>query len=182
MILMKLSIQGKRLELTEAIRTYAERKFEKVEKFHDGILEMNVTLSAVKLKTGNYHSAEVLTYLSGKTLKATSVEEDLYYAIDQIVDILEGQLKKQKDKSKGANPHRRGKSWKFDPESGIVTNQEEKRVVKVFLPNKPMTLEEAILQLEVLEKQFFTFKSLDTDKMAVVYKRKDGDYGYILEE
>lgn len=179
---MKLSIQGKRLELTDSIRAYAERKLEKAEKFHDGILEMNVTLSAVKLKTGNYHSAEILTYLSGKTLKATATEEDLYYAIDQVAETLEGQLKKQKDKSKRANSQRRGKSWKFDAESGIITNQEEKRVVKVLLPNKPMTLEEAVLQLEVLDRQFFAFKSLDTGKMGIVYKRKDGDYGHIVEE
>ncbi|AVQ21735.1 ribosomal subunit interface protein [Fusobacterium necrophorum subsp. funduliforme] len=179
---MKLSIQGKRLVLTDAIKAYAERKFEKVEKFHDGILEINVTLSAVKLKTGNYHSAEVLAYLSGKTLKATSTEEDLYFAIDQAADALEVQLKKHKDKNKRANSQKGGKSWKFDPESGIVTNQEERRMVKVLLPKKPMSMEEALLQLEVLDKQFFAFKSLETGKMSIVYKRKDGDYGYILDE
>lgn len=179
---MKLSIQGKRMELTEAIKTYAERKFEKLEKFHDGILEMNVTLSAVKFKTGNAHTAEVLVYLSGKTLKAMSTEEDLYFAIDQAADSIETQLKKHRDKSKRASSERRGKSWKFNPETGTVVNQEERNMVRVFLPNKPMSVEEALLQLEVLDKQFYVFKSLEHGKMCVVYKRKDGDYGYIVDE
>lgn len=180
--IMKLSIQGKHLDLTEAIRAYAARKFEKLEKFHDGILEMNVTLSAVKLKTGNYHTAEGLAYLSGKTLKATATEEDLYYAIDQVEEILEGQLKKHKEKTKGTGAQKKGKSWKFDAENETIINEEKRRVVKVFLPTKPMSLEEAILQLELLDKQFLTFKSMESGNIEVVYRRKDGDYGHILEE
>ena len=75
---MKLSIHGRKITLTDAIRKYAEEKISKVEKFNDSIIKIDATLAASKLKTGNAHVTEILAYLSGSTLKATATESDLY--------------------------------------------------------------------------------------------------------
>ena len=178
---MKMSIHGKQLVITDAIRDYAESKIGRVEKYHDGIIELAVSLSAVRLKTGNYHTAEVLAYLEGSTVKATCTEEDLYAAIDQVTDKLEGQLKKHKEKIQDAIRSREpmARKLKYNPDTMVVEKEAAANVVKVYLPPKPMNIEEAILQLEILNKVFFPFTNADTGEMNIVYKRKDGDYGHI---
>jgi len=173
---MKLSIHGRKITLTDAIRKYAEEKISKVEKFNDA------TLAASKLKTGNAHVTEILAYLSGSTLKATATESDLYASIDKAVDIMESLLKKHKEKRSRAKVQddTRKKSYSFDyiVEAGEKFS-DEKKLVRVYLPLKPMEISEAILQLEYLNRVFFAFTNSETGKMAVVYKRKDGDYGVI---
>lgn len=178
---MKMSIHGKQLVITDAIREYAESKIGRVEKYHDGIIELAISLSAVKLKTGNYHTAEVLAYLEGSTVKATCTDEDLYAAIDQVADKLEGQLKKHKEKIQDAIRSREpmAKKLKYNLDTKTVEKDSAAKVVKVYLPPKPMNLEEAILQLEILNKVFLPFINAETGNMDIVYKRKDGDYGHI---
>ena len=100
---MKMSIHGRQMVVTPAIKEYAESKIGRVDTYNDGIIEIDVTLSAAKLKTGNYHTAEVLVYLEGSTIKASCTEEDLYAAIDQVTDKLERQLKKHKEEIKKGN-------------------------------------------------------------------------------
>lgn len=178
---MKMTIHGKQLVVTEAIREYAESKIGKAEKYHEGLIGLAINLSAVKLKTGNYHTAEVLAYLEGSTIKASCTDTDLYAAIDQVADKLEGQLKKHKEKIQDAirsrEPMVRG--LKYNAETKEVEKDKTAKVVKVFVPPKPMTLEEAILQLEILNKVFLPFTNANTGEMNIVYKRKDGDYGFI---
>jgi len=163
---MKLSIHGRKITLTDAIRKYAEEKISKVEKFNDSIIKIDATLAASKLKTGN----------------APATETDLYASIDKAVDIMEGLLKKHKEKRSRAKVQddTRKKSYSFDyivePEEKL---SDEKKLVRVYLPLKPMEISEAILQLEYLNRVFFAFTNSETGKMAVVYKRKDGDYGVI---
>ncbi len=185
---MKLSIHGRQINLTDAIKKYAEEKVLKLEKFNDYIIRIDVTLFAKKQKTGHSHTAEILAYLSGSTLKAEVKEQDLYVAIDKACDNLEVQLKKHKEK------HSRAKTQKdvvrknfqlhkpeLEIEEKLEAEKETKKIVKVYLPMKPMEVEEAVLQLESLDKLFFAFTNIETDKMTVVYKRKDGDYGLIEE-
>lgn len=177
---MKMSIHGKQLVVTDAIKNYAETKLGRVEKYHDSILELDVSLSAVRTKTGSSHTAEVLAYLSGSTLKASYTDVDLYAAIDQVSDIIEGQLKKHKEKRSGnygAVPNI--KKVKYDPETNTVEKEAAVNVVKVLLPPKPMDIEEAILQLEMLGRVFFPFTNCETGEMNIVYKRKDGDYAHV---
>lgn len=178
---MKLFIKGRQITLTDSIKKYAEEKILKIERFNDSIIKVDVTLSAGKLKSGNAHVAEILVYLSGSTLKSRATEQDLYVAIDKAVDGIEPQLKKHKDK------HTRAKSQDDSAKKYYSLNNdenfetEEKKLVKVYLPIKPMDTSEAILQLESLNKVFFAFTNVETGRMAVVYKRKDGDYGFIEE-
>lgn len=175
---MKISIHSKQLVITEAIKNYAETKLKKVEKYHEGIIELDVNLSAEKLKTGNYHRAEVLAYLGGSTVKATSTEIDLYAAIDEVSDVLQGLLKKHKAKMRTSQLDSPRKI-KYNPETNTIEKEDKVNIVKVYLAPKPMSVEEAILQLELLNKTFLPFTNAETGKMNVVYKRKDGDYGHI---
>lgn len=178
---MKMSIHGRQMVVTPAIKEYAESKIGRVDTYNDGIIEIDVTLSAAKLKTGNYHTAEVLVYLEGSTIKASCTEEDLYAAIDQVTDKLERQLKKHKEKIKDAIRSREpvAKRLKFDPETKTV-EKEAAEVVTVYLPPKPMSLEEAILQLEVMNRQFLAYTDINTEETHIIYRRKDGDYGHII--
>ena len=121
---MKMSIHGKQLVVTDAIKKYAETKLGRVEKYHDSIIELDVSLSAVRTKTGSSHTAEVLAYLSGSTLKASCTDTDLYAAIDQVSDIIEAQLKKHKEKraiNYGQVPG--VKKIKYDPETNTVEKE-----------------------------------------------------------
>ncbi len=178
--IMKMSIHGKQLVVTDAIRKYAESKLGRVEKYHDSIIELDVSLSAVKTKTGSNHTAEVLAYLSGSTLKATCSDVDLYAAIDQVSDIIEGQLKKHKEKRNANYGQATGvRKIKYNPETHTVEKEAAVNIVKVLLPAKPMDIEEAILQLEMLNRTFYPFTNCETGEMNIVYKRKDGDYGHI---
>ena len=122
--IMKMSIHGKQLVVTDAIRKYAESKLGRVEKYHDSIIELDVSLSAVKTKTGSNHTAEVLAYLSGSTLKATCSDVDLYAAIDQVSDIIEGQLKKHKEKRNASYGQATGvRKIKYNPETNTVEKE-----------------------------------------------------------
>lgn len=177
---MKMSIHGKQLVVTDAIKKYAETKLGRVEKYHDSIIDLDVSLSAVRTKTGSSHTAEVLAYLSGSTLKASCTDTDLYVAIDQVSDIIEAQLKKHKEKraiNYGQVPG--VKKIKYDPETNTVEKEAAVNVVKVYLPPKPMDIEEAILQLELLNRAFYPFTNCETGEMNIVYKRKDGDYAHV---
>ncbi len=182
---MKLSIHGRRITLTDSIKNYAEEKILKLEKFNPSIIKIDVTLSAGKLKTGNSHVTEILAYLSGSTLKAIANEEDLYFAIDKACDALEVQLKRHKEKHLRAKSQNNTNKKNYKLADFETENDEdeknEKKLVKVYLPTKPMEVNDAILQLESLNKVFFAFVNIETEKMAIVYKRKDGDYGLIEE-
>lgn len=178
---MKLFIKGRQITLTDSIKKYAEEKVSKVEKFNDSIIKIDVTLSAAKLKSGNAHVAEILVYLSGSTLKSRATEQDLYFAIDKAIDGIEPQLKKHKEKHTRAKVQDDTAKKYYSLTNDDNFESEEKKLVKVYLPIKPMDASEAILQLESLNKVFFAFNNVETGKMAVVYKRKDGDYGFIEE-
>ena len=173
---MKLSIHGRKITLTDAIKKYAEEKISRVEKFNDSILKIDATLAASKLKTGNAHVTEILAYLSGSTLKATATETDLYASIDKAVDIMENQLKKHKEKRSRAKVQddTRKKSYSFDyivePEEKI---SDEKKLVRVYLPLKPMEISEAILQLEYLNRVFLGQHSYGVQSASQGYFSKD---------
>jgi putative sigma-54 modulation protein len=181
---MELSIYGKDIAVTEAIRNYVELKLGRVEKFYDGIIRLDVYLSAKKIKRGNYVKVDALAYLEGSTIKSTKEDSDLYAAIDVISDTMERQLTKKKEKIIKAT-HNKDKITKYlryyteENLDGIAEEHESKNVVRVLLPPKPMEVDEAILQLDALDKVFYVFKNIRTGKMNVVYKRKDDDYGLI---
>lgn len=173
---MKYNIRGNKLDVTEAIRDYIESKVSKLEKYLDDNdeVEAKVIVSA----RGKDQKVEVTIWSGKYNIRAEETNLDLYSAIDLVVDKLEKQFKKYKGKisnkkhTKEENiPSIEIEEYFEDEEQTIVRRKE------VFL--KPIDEEEAITQMELLGHSFFVFKNVDTDKINVVYKRKDGDYGVI---
>ncbi|MCX8026300.1 MAG: ribosome-associated translation inhibitor RaiA [Thermodesulfovibrionales bacterium] len=167
---MNIIVNGRHLEITDAIRNYATEKVSKFGKFLSNINEAIVTLSVQKHR----HKAEVLLKVNGVMIQAEGTTGELYSAIDEVIDKLEKQVIKYKEK---LHEKRKG-------EKRVIQHappQEEKgRIIKhKKFEMKPMSPEDAVHQMELLDKDFFVFVNEATDSISVVYKRQDGNYGLI---
>ena len=163
---MKLNIRGDKLEVTDAIRDYVIDKLGRLDKyFKDEGVCANVLL---KVK-GNRQIIEVTVPTDKYILRSEEEHNDLYAAIDLVVDKLEGQIRKNKTKLKKQNVDNRYKDFNFDY---VIVKRKE-------IEMKPMDSEEAILEMELLGHSFFVYKDVDTNNINVLYKRKDGNYGLI---
>ena len=176
MYYMKYNIRGDKMVVTEAIRDYAEEKLGKLEKYFK---DDDITANVLTRVRGNSQIVEVTIPTSKFVLRSEEENEDLYAAIDLVSDKLERQIRKNKTKI-------RSKKSKANYESFIVDFEVEKEeenenliVKRKELDTKPMSEEEAVLQMELVGHPFFIFKNATTDNISVVYKRKDGNYGII---
>ena len=169
---MKYNIRGNKIDVTEAINDYLESKLSKVEKYFDNDVEAKAIISA----RGREQKVEVTIWSGKYNVRAEEVNEDLYSAIDLVVDKLERQLKRYKDKFN----NKKTSKEEYIPEIEEYFEDEEQEIVRrkeVFL--KPIDEEEAITQMELLGHSFFVFKNVEDGKINVVYKRQDGGYGII---
>ena len=173
---MKYNIRGNKLEVTDAINEYIKNKLSKLNKYLDDNDE--VEAKALISAKGKEQKVEVTIWSGKYNIRAEEVNEDLYAAIDLVIDKLEKQFRRYKDKittkknKTGASvPDLEIEEYFEEDEQSIVRRKE------VFL--KPIDEEEAITQMELLGHTFFVFKNVDTNKINVVYKRHDGDYGVI---
>jgi putative sigma-54 modulation protein len=170
---MKYNIRGNKIDVTSAIEDYIKSKMSKVEKYFNDSVEVKAIISA----KGKEQKVEVTIWSGKYNVRAEETHEDLYAAIDLVLDKLERQLKKYKDKIQTT---KRSVKEEYIPEIDELFEDEEQNIVRrkqVFL--KPIDEEEAITQMELLGHTFFVFKNVETDKINVCYKRKDGDYGII---
>ena len=173
---MKLNIRGDKLEITDAIRDYVKDKLGRLDKyFKDSDINANVLL---KVK-GNRQIIEVTVPTDKYILRSEEEHNDLYAAIDLVVDKLEGQIRKNKTKLKKQNIDNKYKDFNFDYE--LDEDEENNDVIVKYkeIEMKPMDSEEAILEMELLGHSFFVYKDVDTGNVNVLYKRKDGNYGLI---
>lgn len=173
---MKYNIRGNKIDVTKAINDYIEEKVSKLEKYLDDNEE--VEAKAVISAKGKNQKVEVTIWSGKYNIRAEESNPDLYSAIDLVVDKLERQFKKYRGKLNSKKNTRE----EYIPSIEIEEYEEYEnetivRKKEVFL--KPIDEEEAIMQMELLGHSFFVFKNVDTDKINVVYKRKDGDYGVI---
>ncbi len=173
---MKYNIRGNKIDVTEAINKYIKDKLSRVEKYLDDNDE--VEAKAIVSTKGKEQKVEVTVWSGKYNIRAEEANEDLYAAIDLVVDKLERQFKKYKDKITGKKKKKNKSEVQF-PEIEELFEQPETivRRKEVFL--KPIDEEEAITEMELLGHSFFIFKNVETEKINVVYKRKDGDYGII---
>jgi len=178
---MRMIISGRHLDITEAIRDYSEKKVGRLKKYFDNIMEIDVTLSVEHLKEGPEHIADVLIFANGTKIKAVSRDKNLYAAIDEVVDVLENQVTKYKEKLRD-NRHKHNKAFVIKNSKDLKSDHDKdiRKVISTKLTStKPMDVEEAILQMEALEAEFYPFMNHETEQMNLVYKRKDGDYGHV---
>jgi putative sigma-54 modulation protein len=176
---MRMIISGRHLDVTPAIRAHAEKKIGKIEKYFDQIAEVYITLSAEHKKTGDFHVADVLVYVNGSKIKARATDTDLYAAIDEVVDSLEKQLTKHKEKLRDNKHAKSLNKFNFNKEEGSITLEKTRKIIPTKLMAKPMLVEEAILQMETMGKKFYIFMNAETEELNVVYKRRDGDYSHV---
>lgn len=176
---MNITVSGKNITVTEGLKDAVERKLSRLEKYFSPSIEANATLSVQK----NRHIVEVTIPFNGVILRAEEENDDMYSAIDIVLEKLERQIRKQKTK---LERRKYCDALKFqlipDYNSSTDANDEFKIVKTKRFPIKPMNDEEAILQMELLGHNFFVYTDADTNEVNVVYKRKDGQYGLIEPE
>ncbi|NMB42403.1 MAG: ribosome-associated translation inhibitor RaiA [Firmicutes bacterium] len=173
---MRINVRGKNIEITPALQEYVEKKLGKLEKLLTPGVEIQATLSVVK----DDHIVDVIVSLGGLLLKGEEATQDMYASIDLVVDKLERQMHKYKTRINRKLRQQGLKELSEKYASKAPHEEEEPRVVKMKrFVMKPMSVEEAILQLNLLGHDFFVFTNADTDEINVLYKRKDGNYGLI---
>jgi putative sigma-54 modulation protein len=189
---MKLVIQGKNIEITEAIRNYVHQKIEKAAShFQYLTTEIDIHLSVARNPRINpKQTAEVTIYANGSVIRAEESSENLYASIDLVADKIARQLRKFKEKRSEKNYPR--------PKAELVINEpiDESSFVEeltvngtVSLPTDvvrtkyfampPMTVHEALEQLELVDHDFYMFRNSDTGDINVIYERNHGGYGVI---
>lgn len=174
---MKINITGKDLIVTDAINDYIEKKLARIDKYFTDA-EAEVTIKTEK----NDQIAEIYVYANGETFRAVTEDKDLYSSIDKDIDILEGQIRKSKTKKE--------KMMKDSTLKGIELNTEtrvelEDEIVKTaYYSIKPLTPEDAKLVLkEMITHNFLAFINIETGKVNVIYKLKDGkNFGLVEPE
>ena len=175
---MKVTVIAKNMELTDALKEIVQKKISKLEKYFEANVEAKATLSVQK----NRHIIEVTIPFNGVILRGEEATSDMYKSLDLVEDKLERQIRKQKTRlsRKHSGSLRFGEINNIDLKS---SEEDEGKLVRVKkFGVKPMNSEEAILQMDLLGHNFFVYQDADSNKVNVIYKRKDGDYGLLEPE
>ncbi len=175
---MKFNIIGRKVEVTERITAYIEKKLGKLDKFFKDEPEARVVLG--RIKDSEY--VEATLYASGMIYRAEVTDDELFAAIDKIVDVVERQIRKNKTRLE-----KKIKKEAIDSDLMLSgenyhdgeDTEEFKIIKKKRFQVKPMSPEEAVLQMKLLGHYFFVFKNSETNEMNVVYERNDGNYAII---
>ena len=172
---MKLNIRGDKIEVTESIKAYVEEKLSKLDKYFKENVEAKVLIRV----RNNLQFIEVTIPTNKFTIRAEAGNADLYAAIDKAEEILERQIRKNNTRIR--DKYKKETITEFNFELNIEEDLEEpnKIIKRKTIDIKPMDEEEAILQMELLNHDFFMFKNVDEECISVIYKRKDGEYGII---
>ena len=176
--MIKYSIRGENLEVTEAIRDYVVSKLEKIEKYFqaDQELDARVNLKVYREKTAK---VEVTIPLGSITLRAEDVSQDMYGSIDLVVDKIERQIRKNKTKIEKKNRIKSGAGKLFTDAVVEEAATTEKVVRSKTIDLEPMDLDEAILQMDLLAHDFFIYRDVEDNTTNVIYRREDGDIGLL---
>jgi putative sigma-54 modulation protein len=172
---MNITVRGKNIELTNALKEYVEKRIGKLEKYLGNIEEATVTLTVVK----GSHKVEVTMPVNGMILRGEEATGDMYSSIDMVIEKLEKQIDKYKGRfsKKLRNGGGKGAAAEAGPDIEPAKIMKTKRFAI-----KPMPVDEAVMQMNLLGHNFFVFSNAETEEVNVVYKRKDGNYGLIEPE
>ncbi len=177
---MQVSTTFRQMEQSEALKAYAEEKLDRVAKYIDEPVSVQVFFTVEKKIR---HIAEIVISAKGITTKASEETNDMYAAIDAVIDKIERQLKRYKEKIKAHKPNNDGNGRQisrkvFDAES--IEASAEPVIIKTRTEiAKPMSIEEAVMQMDLLHKDFIVFSDADNNEINVLYRRKDGNFGLI---
>ncbi|HHX51494.1 MAG TPA: ribosome-associated translation inhibitor RaiA [Clostridia bacterium] len=173
---MRITVKGKNIQVTNALRQQAEKKLGKLDKYLGKDTAAVVTFSVER----DRHVVEVTIHLNGYILRGEEATDDMYASIDLVIEKLEKQIDKYKTK---LAKKLRNQSLRDLVAEGVPAAEEEPRVLRTKrFAIKPMDVEEAIMQMNMLGHSFFVFSNAETEEVNVVYRRKDGNYGLIEPE
>jgi putative sigma-54 modulation protein len=167
------------MEQSDALKDYITEKLERVKKYIDEPVIAQTYLTVEKIR----HIVEITLTAKGVTIKASEATNDMYASIDAVVDKIERQLRRYKERLKGHKP-----SVDVNPREGRKTivqaeglDQQETPVIirsePIFI--KPMSVDEAVMQMDLMHKDFLVFTDAATENFNVIYRRKDGNFGLI---
>jgi len=179
---MKIIIKGKNIELTDNLHSYVEKKLSKLKKYFDRIIEIVVTLNVEK----NRHIVEATLKVSRTMIRAEEDTSDMYLSVDKVADKLERQIKKYKEKLFQRTYPEKSEAFSSEKKVGVSINGEPLEIPKISrikkLSIKRMSPEEAAIQLDLLDYNFFTFVNDETDKINIIYRRRGEELGLIEPE
>ena len=185
---MKLIIHGRNLELTPALREYTESKLEKALNHYEEIVkEADVHLSVARNPSVPQQIAEVTVFANGTVIRAQERSENLYASIDLVASKLGRQLRKYKERHNTHKASTSPKGSSFIGDSSLEASLTEGKEVHLPPPGirckyfsmKPMSIEEARHQLDLIDHDFYFFRESNSLELQVIYKRKHGGYGLI---
>ncbi len=172
---MNISVNGRNsLDVTQSLRSYAEDKIGKFDKYLSNITEAVVTLSKQK----HMYKTEVLLKINGMMIQAEGVTGEIYSSIDEVVEKLDSRIKKFKGKLVS---HRKSDTRHKEaaPAAEEAPHEMGRIIKKKSFDMKPMDPDEAAMQMELLDKDFFVFTNDQNGSINVIYRRKDGNFGLI---
>ena len=177
---MQINVTFRHIEPSLPLREYAEEKISRIKKYLEEPIEAHVVLKVEKFR----HIAEVTIDANGLRINGAEETGDMYSAIDLLADTLEGQAKKSKDKHHRRKPVDTGKDFSETSEAAGATVLDEELQPRVIMTEqvyaKPMDIDEAVMQLSVSTAvEFMVFTNRHTNRINVLYRRKDGRYGLI---
>lgn len=175
---MKVQVRGKNIKVTSALREYVEKRLGKFDRFLDNMGEAIVTMAV----EGDAHRVEVTIPVNGMLLRGEESSEEMYSSVDLVVEKIERQI----ERYKGKLNRRSGRKMANVSGRAVAGEQFEDETPQIIKTKrfaiKPMALDEAIMQMNLLGHDFFVFSNAETEQTNVIYKRKDGKYGLIEPE
>lgn len=173
---MQITVLGRHMEITDALKNYATERFEKLDRYLPGNTQATIILSVVKKV---HHIAEASIKANGVLVQASEETEEMYSSIDLLLEKIERRLRKYKEK---LSDHKHQAPRAGELTAAAPAHQEERipeiiRIKRFDL--KPMLPEEAVMQMELLDKPFFVFSNAGNGLVNVIYRRKDGNVGLI---
>lgn len=177
---MQITVTARNMEITNALKDYVEARVGKLTKYSDSPIEAHVILSTEKYR----HLAEI--NLLGRKMDIHGEEEtaDMYLSVDRVVEKVERQLRRHKERGIALKGRQRAKELN-NQQRRFAAGEGAEQVIRPFIvkthrfPSKPMSVDEAVMQMDALGKEFFVFNNSETDDVNVIYKRKDGNFGLI---
>ena len=173
---MQTSVTFKNLDSSDNLRSYVSDKLDRFDKYLYNPAEASVVLSVEKFR----HIAEI--NIKGDRLNINGKEEteDMYSAIDMVLDKLESQIKKNKEKTHDRRTGAKFRERADSPTETLMGEDDVERQIKVQnIEYKPMDIDEAVMQMDLVDDNFLVFTNARTDSINVLYRRKDGHFGLI---
>ncbi|MBI5657423.1 MAG: ribosome-associated translation inhibitor RaiA [Geobacter sp.] len=175
---MQIATTFRHMEPSDALKSYAEEKLERIKKYIDEPIVAQVYLTVEKIR----HIVEISINAKGVTTKASEATNDMYAAIDAVIDKIERQLRRYKERLKAHKPAdapERQVQKKIIGAEELEQSKEPVVIKTKTVSIKPMSVDEAVMQMDLMHKDFLVFTDAGSDSINVIYRRRDGNYGLI---